>query len=127
MSGNRSNASAKNRRSVPEKTNESSSKNDVSEPRVNKKDVNPKKLTKDERDLIIAQFQLGPVTLFTIARNQEMRIQNIEDQIELYNRAVFQDLNDRLESITLEFQKLKTNKGDSTNTNKIEEADEDSS
>jgi len=127
MSGNRSNASAKNRRSVPEKTNESSSKNDVSEPRVSKKDVKPKKLTKDERDLIIAQFQLGPVTLFTIARNQEMRIQNIEDQIELYNRAVFQDLNDRLESITLEFQKLKTNKGDSTNTNKIEEADEDSS
>ena len=127
MSGNRSNASAKNRRSVPEKTNESSSKNDVSEPRVSKKDVNPKKLTKDERDLIIEQFQLGPVTLFTIARNQEMRIQNIEDQIELYNRAVFQDLNDRLESITLEFQKLKTNKGDYTNTNKIEEANEDSS
>ena len=127
MSGNRSNASAKNRRSVPEKTNESSSKNDVSEPRVSKKDVNPKKLTKDERDLIIEQFQLGPVTLFTIARNQEMRIQNIEDQIELYNRAVFQDLNDRLESITLEFQKLKTNKGDCTNTNKIEEDNEDSS
>ena len=127
MSGNRSNASAKNRRSVPEKTNESSSKNDVSEPRVSKKDVKPKKLTKEERDLIIAQFQVGPVNLFTIARNQEMRIQNIEDQIELYNRAVFQDLNDRLESITLEFQKLKTNKGDSTNTNKIEEADEDSS
>ena len=127
MSGNRSNASAKNRRSVPEKTNESSSKNDVSEPRVSKKDVKPKKLTKDERDLIIAQFQLGPVTLFTIARNQEMRIQNIEDQIEMYNRAVFQDLNDRLESITLEFQKLKTNKVDYTNTNKIEEANEDSS
>jgi len=127
MSGNRSNASAKNRRSVPEKTNESSSKNDVAEPRVSKKDVKPKKLTKDERDLIIAQFQLGPVTLFTIARNQEMRIQNIEDQIELYNRAVFQDLNDRIESITLEFQKLKTNKGDYINTNKIEEANEDSS
>ena len=127
MSGNRSNASAKNRRSVQEKTNESSSKNDVSENRVHKKDVKPKKLTKDERDLIIAQFQLGPVTLFTIARNQEMRIQNIEDQIELYNRAVFQDLNDRLESITLEFQKLKTNKGDCTNTNKIEEDNEDSS
>ena len=89
--------------------------------------VKPKKLTKDERDIIIAQFQLGPVTLFTIARNQEMRIQNIEDQIELYNRAVFQDLNDRLESITLEFQKLKTNKGDCTNTNKIEEDNEDSS
>ena len=127
MSGNRSIASAKNRRSMPERTNESSSKNEVSENRVPKKDVKPKKLTKDERDLIIAQFQLGPVTLFTIARNQEMRIQNIEDQIELYNRAVFQDLNDRLESITLEFQKLKTNKGDYTNTNKIEEANEDSS
>ncbi len=127
MSGNRSIASAKNKRSMPERTTESSSKNDVSEPRVSKKDAKPKKLTKDERDEIIEQFQLGPVTLFTIARQQEMRIQNIEDQIEMYNRAVFQDLNDRLEAITLEFQKLKTNKVDYTNTNKIEEANEDSS
>ena len=56
-----------------------------------------------------------------------MRIQNIEDQIELYNRAVFQDLNDRLEAITLEYQKLKSVKGDSTNCNKLEEVNEDSS
>ena len=127
MSGNRSIASAKNRRSMPERTNESSSKNEVSENRVPKKEVKPKKLTKEERDLIITQFQSGPVTLFTIARNQEMRIQNIEDQIELYNRAVFQDLNDRLEAITLEYQKLKSVKGDSTNCNILEEVNEDSS
>ena len=124
MSGNRSIASAKNRRSVPERTNELSAKNDVSE---TKKDVKPKKLTKDERDEIIEQFGKEPVTLFTIVRTQEMRLQNIEDQIEMYNRAVFQDLNDRLESIALEFKKLKSTKRDYTNTNKIEEATENSS
>ncbi len=122
MSGNRSIASAKNRRAMPERTNEPSSrnevpsrnevsfKNEVAEPRVHKKDVKPKKLTKEERDLIIAQFQLGPVTLFTIARNQEMRIQNIEEQIELYNKAVFQDLNDRIEEIKMGIQQNFINK-----------------
>lgn len=116
MSGNRSIASAKNKRSMPERTTESSSKNDVSEPRANKKDVKPKKLTKDERNVIIEEFQTGPLTLFTIARNQEMRIQNIEEQIELYNRAVFQDLNDRIEEIKRLCQEIKLNKEGTENS-----------
>ena len=131
MSGNRSIASAKNRRSMPERTNEISSKNDISDNRVPKKDIAPKKITKEERNVIIAEFQKGPLNLFTISRNQELRIQILEEQIELYNRAVFQDLNDRIKALTIECQKLKPHREDYTNIHTIihsvDEVNEDSS
>ena len=45
-----------------------------------------------------------------------MRIQNIEEQIELYNRAVFQDLNDRIEEIKRLCQEIKLNKEGTENS-----------
>lgn len=128
MSGNRSIAAAKNRRSAPERVNEMHPfKNEVQEKVVPKKDIKPRRLTQEERDEIIAKFKNEPVSLFAIIRNQEMRIQSLEDQIELYNKAVFQDLNDRIQSITLDVQSVKSLKKDTSIKLNLDEDKEDSS
>jgi hypothetical protein len=128
MSGNRSIAAAKNRRSAPERVNEMPPfKNEVQEKVVLKKDIKPRRLTQEERDEIISKFKNEPVSLFAIIRNQEMRIQSLEDQIELYNKAVFQDLNDRIQSITLDVQSVKSLKKDTSIKLNLDEDKEDSS
>jgi hypothetical protein len=128
MSGNRSIAAAKNRRSAPERVNEMPPfKNEVQEKVVLKKDIKPRRLTQEERDEIIAKFKNEPVSLFAIIRNQEMRIQSLEDQIELYNKAVFQDLNDRIQAITLDVQSVKSLKKDTSIKLNLDEDKEDSS
>lgn len=128
MSGNRSIAAAKNRRSAPERVNEMPPfKNEVQEKVAPKKDIKPRRLTQDERDEIIAKFKNEPVSLFAIIRNQEMRIQSLEDQIELYNKAVFQDLNDRIQAIALDVQSVKSLKKDTSIKLNLDEDKEDSS
>ena len=126
MSGNRSIASAKNRRSMPERVNETPFKNDLSQPSANRNELPPKKLSQAERDEIIAKLKTEPITPFTIAKHQEMRLQNIEAQVELYNRAVFQDLNDRIQVLTLEVQKIKSLKKDNSMKVSLTEVKEES-